>query len=91
MMYYTFSSRDNANRATLTINGRKVGRVHFRDEDAWLNPYKSSRLKSKQELEKLGFKVEIDPNNKSFPIKVYLGTNLEEAIAKVLEKAFYEL
>ena len=90
-MHYTFSPRDNANRATLTINGRKVGRVHFRDEDAWLNPYKNSRLKSKPELEKLGLKVEIDPSNKSFPIKVYLSTNLEEAIAKVLEKAFYEL
>ena len=43
---YTFSPRDNANRATLTINGRKVGRVHFRVDDAWLNPYKTSKLKS---------------------------------------------
>lgn len=90
-MYYVFSPRDNANRATLTINGRKVGRVHFRDEDAWLNPYKSSRLKSKPELEQLGFKVEVDLGNKSFPIKVYIGTNKEEAIAQALEKAFYDI
>lgn len=45
-MYYSLSPRDNANRAMLTINGRKVGRVHFRVDDAWLNPYKTSKLKS---------------------------------------------
>lgn len=90
-MYYSFSPRDHANRATLMINGRKVGRVHFRDNDAWLNPYKSSKLKSKPELEKLGFKVEFDTDNRSFPKKIYLGTNIEEDIAKALEKAFYDL
>ena len=89
-MTYVFSPRDNANRSTLTINGRKIGRVHFRDNDAWLNPYKSSKLKSKPELEKLGFKVEVDPDNRSFPTKVYLGTNNEEDIAKALEGAFYD-
>ena len=90
-MYYSFSPRDNANRATLTINGRKVGRVHFRDFDAWLNPYKTSRLKSKPELEALGLKVEYDQSNKSFPVKVYLKSNIESDIAKSLEKAFYDL
>lgn len=90
-MYYDFSPRDNANRATLKINGRKVGRVHFRDNDAWLNPYKNSGLKSKPELEKLDLKVEVDPNNKSFPRKVYIGTNKEEDIAKALENAFYDI
>lgn len=90
-MYYSFSPRDNANRATLTINGRKVGRIHFRDFDAWLNPYKTSRLKSKPEIEALGLKVEIDPHNKSFPIKVYIDTCQESGIAKSLEHAFYDL
>lgn len=90
-MTYTFSSRDNANRATLTINGRKVGRIHFRGEDAWLNPYKTSRLKSKSELEKLGLKVELDPTNNSFPIKVYVDTCSENGIAKALVHAFYDL
>ena len=71
-MYYTFSPRDNANRATLTINGRKVGRVHFRVDDAWLNPYKTSKLKSMTDLEVLGLKVESDPDNNSYPIKVYI-------------------
>lgn len=90
-MYYSYSPRDKVNRATLTINGRKIGRVHFRDYDAWLNPYKNSKLKGKIELEKLGFQVEINPNNRSFPIKVFLDTCDEEKIAKALEKAFYDL
>ena len=71
-MYYSFSPRDRANRATLIINGRKVGRVHFRDGDAWLNPYKTSKLKSMTDLEVLGLKVESDPDNNSYPIKVYI-------------------
>lgn len=90
-MNYKYSPRDTANRAPLTINGRKVGRVHFRDFDAWLNPYKSTRLKSKPELEELGFEVEIDSSNRSFPINVYLGTSNEAEIARKLEKAFYGL
>ncbi len=90
-MYYDFSPRDNANRSTLKINGRKIGRVHFRDNDAWLNPYKNTNLKSKPELEKLGFRVEADPNNSTYPKKVYLGTNKEDEIAKALEKAFYDI
>ena len=90
-MYYSFSPRDNANRATLTINGRKVGRIHFRDGDSWLNPYKTSRLKSKTELEALGLKVEIDRSNNSFPIKVYIDSSQESQIAKALEYAFYDL
>lgn len=90
-MVYFYSPRDKANRATLTINGRKVGRVHFRDTDAWLNPYKNSGLKTKSELETLGFKVEFNPRNKSFPRKVYLNTCREDKIAKALECAFYDL
>ena len=90
-MNYKYSPRDTVNRATLTINGRKIGRVHFRDFDAWLNPYKSARLKSKPELEELGFEVEIDSSNRSFPIKVSLGTSNEVEIARKLEKAFYGL
>jgi len=90
-MYYSFSDRDNANRATLTINGRKVGRIHFRDDDSWLNPYKTSRLKSKPELEALGLRVEIDQSNNSFPIKVYIDSCQESQIAKALEHAFYDL
>lgn len=90
-MYYSFSPRDNANRATLTINGRKVGRVHFRDFDAWLNPYKKSGIKGKLELEALGLRVEKDESNKSFPTKVYLNSNVESDIAKSLENAFYDL
>ena len=90
-MVYFYSPRDKDNRATLTINGRKVGRVHFRDTDAWLNPYKSSRLKTKPELEALGFRVEFNPQNRSFPRKVYLKTCREDEIAKTLECAFYEL
>ena len=90
-MYYSLSDRDNANRATLTINGRKVGRIHFRDDDSWLNPYKTSRLKSKPELEALGLRVEIDQSNNSFPIKVYIDSCQESQIAKALEHAFYDL
>ena len=90
-MHYIYSRRDNANRATLTINERKVGRVHFRDNDAWLNPYKSNRLKSKPELEALGLKVEIDPQNHSFPIKVYIDASSENGVAHALENAFYDL
>ena len=90
-MVYFYSPRDKENRATLTINGRKVGRVHFRDADAWLNPYKSSRLKTKPELEALGFRVEFNPQNRSFPRKVYLKTCREDEIAKTLECAFYDL
>ena len=90
-MTYSFSPRDKANRATLTINGRKIGRVHFRDGDAWLNPYKTSRLKSKPELEALGLKVKTDPDNNSFPIKVYIDTCNEDGIAKALYGAFYDL
>ena len=90
-MVYTFSSRDKANRATLTINERKVGRIHFRDGDAWLNPYKSIKLKSKSELEALRLKVEVNPNNNSFPIKVFIDTCNEHEIAKALEYAFLDL
>ena len=90
-MYYFFSPRDKANRATLTNNGRKVGRVHFRDGDAWLNPYKRNKLKSKPELEALGLKVEIDHYNNSFPIKVFISTCNEDGIAKALYNAFYDL
>ena len=90
-MEYSFSTRDKANRATLTINGRKVGRIHFRDGDAWINPYRSIRLKSKSELEALGLKVEIDRNNKSFPMKVYVGTCNENEIARALECAYFDL
>lgn len=90
-MNYAFSGRDNANRATLTINGRKVGRIHFRDGDSWLNPYKTSNLKSKSELESLGLKVEIDRSNNSFPVKVYIDSNQESQIAKALEHAFYDV
>lgn len=90
-MNYTFSGRDNANRATLTINGKKVGRIQFRDGDSWLNPYKTSNLKSKAELESLGLKVELDQSNNSFPVKVYIDSNQESQIAKALEHAFYDL
>ena len=90
-MHYSYSPRDKANRATITINGRKVGRMHFRDGDAWLNPYKRSKLKSKSELEALGLKVKIDPDNTSFPIKVYIKTCNEDGIAKALYNAFNDL
>lgn len=90
-MYYSFSPRDKANRATLIINGRKVGRVHFRDGDAWLNPYKTSKLKSMSDLEAFGLKVESDPDNNSYPIKVYIDTCNEDGIARALKDAFYDL
>ena len=90
-MTFFYSKRDKANRATLTINGVKVGRVHFRENDAWLNPYRVEDLKSKGELEELGMIVELDPNNNSFPIKVFVDAANEAEVATILFKAFYEL
>lgn len=89
-MNYFFTKRDGANRATLVINGKKVGRVHFRAADAWLNPYNRDTLKSKAELEKLGMVVELDPQSDTFPIKVYVNTTNESEIASILSKAFYD-
>lgn len=90
-MKYEYSKRDHANRATLTINGRKVGRVHFREYDAWLNPYKGCKLKSKDDIEKNGMRVELDSKNESFPIKIYVDSSNEEKVAFALEKAFCDL
>ena len=91
-MYYEYSKRDTINRATLTINGAKVGRVHFRKNDAWLNPYvKSYSLKGKEELERLGMRVEIDYSNNSFPIKIYVNSSDEETVAKILYTAFLDI
>lgn len=90
IMDYSFSPRDKVNRATPTINERKVGRIHFRDGDAWLNPYRSIRLKNRSELEALDLKVEINPDNKAFQVKVFTGTCNEEGIARTLEYAFLD-
>lgn len=91
MKGYYFSERDQNNRSTLTINGRKVGRIHFCKSGAWLNPGKVCKLKSKAELEKLGFSVKYDSSNKTYPIKVYMNTQNEDEIAKRLEKAFLDV
>jgi len=90
-MIHSFSERDKHNRSTLTINGRKVGRVHFREYDAWLNPYKTIKLKNKSDLERLGLTVEANLDNKSYPVKVYLKCNNEDEVAKAFERAFYDL
>lgn len=87
-MNYSFSKRDAKNRATLTINGKKVGRVHFRATDAWLNPYDMDSLKSKLELEAMGMLVETDPNNHSYPVKITVGSSNEKEVASSLSKAF---
>ena len=84
---YTFSKRDSNNRSTLIINGTKVGRVHFRENDAWLYPYAECRFKNQDELDKLGITVVNDPNNDSYPVKVYIDACEEEKIARVLSKA----
>lgn len=90
-MVYKYSKRDKANRATLEINGKRVGRVHFREYDAWLNPYKSFKLKPKEEIERFGMRVEENPKNNSFPIKIYVNAYDEEKVASILEKAFCDL
>jgi len=87
-MIYSYSKRNHANRATLTINGVKIGRVHFRSTDAWLNPYLKDDLKSAEEL---GMNVEKDPSNNSFPIKNYVSASSEAEVASILSQAFYNL
>ena len=90
-MKYEFSKRDHNNRATLTINGKKVGRVHFREYDAWIKPYRGCRLKSRRELESLGMTVIEDPGNEYYPVKVFVNTYQEEQVAALFEKAFLDL
>ena len=86
---YLFSKRDKQNRATLILNGIKVGRVHFRKQDSWLNPYKNLTLKSQKELEDIGLRVEYDNTSQSYPIKVFVDSCVEEDIADALSKVFY--
>ncbi len=88
---YSFTKRDKENRATLIIDGIKIGRIHFRRNDTWLNPYNNLTLKNKKELEKLGLLVEEDNTNQSFPVKVIIKSCEEGEIASVLKKAFCEL
>ena len=90
-MDYSFSKRDNNNRSTLTINGSKVGRVHFREYDAWLNPYETNRLKSKEDLERLGITVEYSSNDYVGTAKLFIDSTDEEKIATILAKAFRDV
>ena len=87
---YFFLNRDKENRATLVIDGIKIGRVHFREHDAWLSPYNNLTLKNKEELEKLGLFVEKNDTNHTFPIKVFISSCDEKEIASILKKAFCE-
>ena len=60
-MDYSFSKRDASKRATLTINGVKVGRVHFCTDYAWMKPWTHAKFRSDEVLNELGLIIERDP------------------------------
>lgn len=82
---YIFTERDANNRSTLFLNKERIGRVHFRKNDVWLNPSANFQVNI-DEIERLGLRIEKNPNSKDYPIKIYVDSTDETTIASILSQ-----